>query len=204
MPYKNKTRRYRLVAAWMMALCFVISAGRLLVGFAPAVEPALTAAEINCAALNCRLDYHPNRLLSRIGERAFDVDPHRVQETLDTGQARLLIAGAGLIPAIPSALMFLALGFAFRNMRARSGFAAAARWLRRAALFALLAVATAPVASTMIATALSPITTGRQQLFIFFDLPQFLWGLMVAGSAWVAVWLLEQTLAARRQLEEIV
>ncbi|HYD13510.1 MAG TPA: hypothetical protein VEC11_11755 [Allosphingosinicella sp.] len=204
MTQKIKNRRFRLVASWMMRLCFVISVGRLLAGFAPAIEPALTTGEINCASLSCVIDYDPRRLLARAGGPAFNADPHRIEQVVSTPQARSLIAGAGVIVAIPSALMFLALGFAFRNMRAGSGFVLAARWLRRAALFALLAVLLGPVASTMIATALSPLSAGSQQLIIFFDFPQFLWGLMVAGSAWVAVWILEQALAARRRLEEIV
>ena len=200
----SKNRRFRLVASWMMTLCFVVGIGRLLVGIAPAVEPALATGEINCTFWSCGLEYDPRRLDARVGAPAFDADPHRVAQTLATREARLLFAGAGLIQAIPSALMFLAFGFAFRNMRARSGFVTAARWLRRAALFALLAVLLGPVASTMIATALSPVTTGSQQLFIVFDMPQFFWGLMVAGSAWVAVWILEQALVTRRQLDEIV
>ena len=205
MPQNARRRRFRLVAAWMMALCFLVAAGRLVVGAAPALDPALAAGGIDCTFWSCRLERDPRRLLARVGAEAPAAHaPEAVASLIAAPPARTLIAASALVAAIPTALMFAALGFAFRRLRAPGRFAEAAAWLRRAAMFALLAVALRPVATTLLATAMSPLTTGRRQLFVYFEAPEFLWGLMLAGSAWVAVWVLEQALAAERELEEIV
>ena len=197
-------RRFRTVAAWMMALCFLVAAGRLLIGAAPALDPTLAAAGIDCTFAGCRLDRDPRRLLARLGEPPPAAGPEAVAQIFARPEARALVTAAALVAAIPVALTFAAFGFAFRRLRARGRFVEAAAWLRRAAAFALLGVALRPVATTLLATALSPLVTGRRQLFILFEAPEFLWGLMLAGGAWVAVWVLEQALAAERELEGYV
>jgi hypothetical protein len=69
---------------------------------------------------------------------------------------------------------------------------------------AIAGVVLQPVAATLRATALSPVSTGEQQLFLMFDGGDFLWGIMLAGTAWVVVWTLEQAVKSERDLAEIV
>jgi hypothetical protein len=109
-----------------------------------------------------------------------------------------------VISALPWALMFLFLGLAFRAVRQRRAFPIAARWLRGAALSALIGSMLEPVAATMRATALSPLIEGERTLFLRFDASDTFWGVMVAGTAFVAVWVLERALASERELAKIV
>jgi hypothetical protein len=48
------------------------------------------------------------------------------------------------------------------------------------------------------------VTTDRQQLIIAFNGSPFFWGLLLAGTVWVAVWALEQGRLAQAELAEIV
>jgi hypothetical protein len=201
----RRARRLRRVATMMMVLCFAVAAGRLITGALPIADPRLAAAGVTCTFWQCAIDASPLRLLPQEGGRPQMVAPStRLADVLEQGEARTLIAAASLASAIPTALMFLALGLAFRAVARRRDFAAATRWLRRAAVAAMVAVAAQPVAATLRATALSPVSTGEQQLFLMFHGGDFLWGIMLAAAAWVAVWALEQAVKSERELAEIV
>lgn len=202
---KKSRRSYAKVAAWMMTLCVVVAACRIAFGLAPALDPSLSSAEISCTFWHCELDRDPRRLLAELGgPPLINTDPQRVEDVIAETPARLLIGAAGLVRALPWAAMFLFLGFAFRSIRQRRGFADASGRLRAAALAALVASFLEPVAATMRATALSPLLVGQRQFFFLFDASDVLWGVMVAGTAFVVVWVMEQALATERELAKIV
>jgi hypothetical protein len=202
---KKKRARYAAVAAWMMMLCLAVGVGRLALALGPALDPSLSAAEISCSLWYCELDNDPRLLLGEFGgPPLMSTDLQRVVDVISEPSARLLIGAAGIVQALPWAAMFLLLALAFRSIRQRGSFADAAARLRSAALAALIGTLLEPVASTLRATALSPILTGERQLYFFFNGRDVFWGVMVAGTAFVVVWVLDRALAAERELAEIV
>lgn len=208
MPQKGKSRRHRRlrrVAGLMMVLCLLVGGGRLITGALPMFDPKLAAAEVTCTFWQCSIDRSPLLLLPQQGGSPQMVsDMASLEEVVAQPLARSLIAAGALTSALPTALMFLALALAFRSIGRRRDFAGATIWLRRGAVAAMAGVALQPLAATLRATALSPISTGEQQLFLMFDGGDFLWGSMLAGTAWVVVWTLEQAVRAERDLAEIV
>jgi hypothetical protein len=201
---KKRSVRVRRVATLMGLLCFVVAGGRLLTGAAPMVDPTLAGAHVTCTFWQCELVRDPARLIADTNQRSGPVDDEAIRRLMVQPPGRPLIAAGSLTAAIPASLMFLFLALAFRAVGSRRDFAAAARWLRRAAVAAMVLAFAYPVAATLRATALSPITTGKQQLYLMFNGGDFLWGIMLAASAWVAVWALEQGLRSERALAEIV
>lgn len=204
-PSKKRKPSFRAVAAGMMTLCLAIAAFRLALGLAPALDPSLSSAEISCTFWTCELDRDPRRLLAELGgPPLINTAPERVRDIIAEPAARALIGAAGLVRALPWAAMFLFLGLAFRSVRQRRTFAEAAARLRTAALAALAAAVLEPVAATMRATALSPILLGERQFFFLFDASDVVWGVMVAGTAFVVVWVLERAQTTERELAKIV
>lgn len=206
MVYSRKRRPFHsVVAAWMTGLCLAIAAGWLSVGIAPAVDPSLSAAELSCTFWSCELDRDPRRLLAELGgPPLIGMDRRRVEQIVMETPARVLIGAAGIVLALPWAAMFLFLGLAFRSVRRRRTFADAAARLRAAALAALVAAFLEPVAATMRATALSPLLLGERQLFFLFDASSVAGGVMVAGTAFVVIWVLERALATERELAKMI
>jgi hypothetical protein len=208
MPQKKKlshTRLLRRVGGMMMVLCLLVGGGRLVTGALPIFDPTLASAEVTCTFWECAIDRSPLRLLPQEGGRPRMVSDMAVlEEVVDQPLARTLIAAGALTSALPTALMFLALALAFRSIGRNRNFSKAATWLRRGAVAAIAGVVLQPVAATLRATALSPVSTGEQQLFLMFDGGDFLWGIMLAGTAWVVVWTLEQAVKSERDLAEIV
>jgi|GEM_PF-5371667 len=188
-----------------MVLCLLVGGGRLITGALPILDPKLASAEVTCTFWRCAIDRSPLRLLPQEGGRPrMTSDMAFLEEVVDRPLARSLIAAGALTSAVPIALMFLALALAFRSVGRKRDFSEAAKWLRRGAAAAITAVVLQPLAATLRATALSPVSTGEQQLFLMFDGGDFLWGIMLAGTAWVVVWTLEQAVKSERDLAEIV
>jgi hypothetical protein len=189
----------------MAAVCFTSAAAMLAMSIAPAIDPRLTAAEMSCTFWYCAVEIEPMRLLAdAAGAIPLEANGQRLEEALSAPLGRSLFAVAGFAASLPWALMFLYLGLGFRAARKRAGLDAAATRLRRAALAALAGACLAPVATTLRATAMTPALPGGQQLFIWFDASGVFWGLLIAGTAYVAIWVIEQALAAQRQLAAII
>lgn len=206
MPKRKKWKtRYAAVAAWMMILCLAVGVGRLALALGPALDPSLSAAAVNCSFWSCEVDNDPRLLLAEFGgPPLMDRDPQGVVDVISEPTARVLIGAAGFVQALPWAAMFLLLASAFRSVRQRRTFADAAARLRSAALAALVGSLLEPVASTLRATALSPLLVGERQFYFFFNGRDVFWGVMVAGTAFVVVWVLDRALAAERELAKIV
>ena len=200
--------RLRLICGVMAALYLIVAAGRLAVAALPLIAPPLMAATINCQPVRCWVETDPVRLVEVGGsEQQVRSASRRAQldAMLATPRVRAMLFAGAVLGAVPSSLIFLFLASAFRRFARGEGFdGRASASLRRAAAAALAAVFVQPIADTIRATALSPVSTGRQQLFIAFDGGPFFWGLLLAGAVWVAMWALEQGRLAQAELAKIV
>jgi hypothetical protein len=189
----------------MMVLCFMVAAGTLVRGVLPAADPRLASAGVTCSFWHCELDDSPLRLLPQEGGRPLLlIDAAALDGVVDRPQARILIATGALAAALPAAWMFLSLALAFRSFRRRRDLSQAVRWLRAAALGAFAGVVLRPLADTLRATALSPASTGEQQIYLMFEGGNFLWGMIITGAVLVAVRALEQSIRSEQALAEIV
>ena len=204
----DKARRLRLVCFILAGVYLAVAAGRLAIGLAPLAEPAASTARIHCQPMRCWTDLDPVRLLEPVARDAVQRDPAgpaRLSALLERPGVRATLAAGEALRAVPAVLLYLFLALAFRQFARGHGMPRAAiPWLRRAAGAALLAVLVQPVADTLRMTALSPVAIGRQQWHVAFNGGPFLWGLLLAGAVWVAVWALEQAGAVEAELAEIV
>jgi len=203
---KSKTKAICLA---LTLLYLGVAFGRLATGFLPLVDPALSTAEISCASQGCRVDTRPARLLP-MGESEAAALTQGARARLDAklrepGIRRILFL-AEMLRAVPSFLLFVGLAMAARHFaREWTLGAGALAWLRRAAVAALAAVLAEPLADTIRATALSPIITGGAgELFLVFDVPAFLSGLLLAGAAWLSVWAFYHVRQVETELAQIV
>ena len=202
---RSRAKSLRRLASLMMILCFAIAGGRLITGAVPIFDPGMAAAEVTCSYLDCSINRSLPRLLPHEDGRP-QVAPEApdIESVIGQPLQRVLIASGALASALSWSLMFLALGLALRALGRRRDLAASIPWLRRAALAAMASVAIEPIAATLRATALSPVSTGRQQIYIMVDVPDLLWGIMVTGTLWVVILAFEQALKSERELAEIV
>ena len=202
-----KGKRVRLVCGAMAALFLCIAGGRLIAAASPLVSPAFVTTRIYCQPVHCWTDSDAVRLLGPEEREAVTHDPAKRQSLdalLARTDTRIWLLAAEAARGLPAALLFLFLALGLRGL-GRGGFdRAAVIWLRRAAAAALAAVLAQPVADTLRATALSSVTTGRQQLFIAFNGGPFFWGLLLAGGVWVCVWALEEAREVEGELAAIV
>ena len=171
-------------------------------------DPLWTATELHCRDGRCdwvvdplslpaSIDHVPladrPRLAAAIGARVASPAGHR-----------LLFASA-LARTLPSVALFWTLTFALLSLGRTAGTdPSAIRWLRRAATSAALLALAKPLADSLQATAVASAMgeTGVLRLSIVgSDVPL---DLLLAGTAWVAAWAIEQGMRARAELTEYV
>jgi hypothetical protein len=115
-----------------------------------------------------------------------------------------MMFGAEMLRAISAAILFFSLAMVSRAFGRGAGFAGTLQWLRRAAMAALAWVVVQPLADSIRATSLAPLTSGREQLHVMFNGGPFLWGVLLAGAVWMSVWALEQARLTEIELGTIV
>jgi hypothetical protein len=202
-----RAKRLRRVCGVMAALFLCVAAGRLIAAASPAVDPAFVTTGFFCQPWRCWSQADPVRLLAAEEREAVAHDPARqraLTALLVTPRTRATLAAAEAVRGLPAAFLFLALALGLRRLAAGGIAGGAVPWLRRAAAAALATVVAQPFADTLRATALSPITTGRQQLYIAFNGGPFFWGLLLAGGVWIFVWALDEAREAEGELAAIV
>ena len=205
MQGNKKMGSYRTVASITAVACFIGAAAMLAASIAPAIDPRMTAAQISCTFWHCAVEIDLMRLLAEAaGAIPIPADEQLLEGAFSAPLGRFMFAAAGFAASLPWALMFIYLGFGFRSARMRGGLDAAAGRLRQASLAAVAGTCLAPVAATLRATAMTPAIEGGQQLFIWFDVNGVFWGFLIAGAIYMAVWVIEQAVAAQRQLAAIV
>lgn len=190
-----------------MAIFLAVALGKLVAGVLPLVDPALSSLKIYCRLDGCWPETDPLHLLpprSLQGGPLSDAQVVGIRLVLDTLRARAFMFAAEFVRALPAIALFLSLAFTARAMARGQGFVALIVWLRRAAVSAFVLVFAEQVANTLRATALSPVLLGRESIAVSLSGGPFLWGILLTGAAWMAVWALEQARAAEIELAEIV
>jgi hypothetical protein len=183
-----------------------VGAARLGSSLLPLIDPLLSTARLDCDP--CRLRTDPVLLLDQTEARqkAWQTPGRERQiiEQISKPKVRLMLFVAQVVRALPFFVMFLALAMALRSF-AQAGFnPAAVRWIRRAALGAIVWTLAEPVAMSIRWTALSPITHGRDSVHLVLGGNELILGTLIAGAAWVVGWALEEALGMQRDLEEYV
>jgi hypothetical protein len=191
----------------MAALFLCVAVGRLIAAASPIVAPAFVTTHVYCQPFRCWSEADEVALLGPEDREAVAHDSAKrgaLTTLLASPGTRAWLAAAEAVRGLPAVSLFLFLALGLRRL-ADGGFDwGAVVWLRRAAGAALVTVLAQPVADTLRATALSPVTTGRHQLFISFNGGPFFWGLLLAGGVWICVWALEEARRVRSELAEIV
>lgn len=204
-PGKRATR-FRLVCYSLAMLLLAIGIARLAASALPLVDPLLTTARYECNPCVIRTD--PVLLLepdtARVQAWRTPGTAERIVDRIARPEIKLMLALAHAARGIPFFVMFLGLALALRSL-ARAGFnAGAVRWIRRAALGAVVWTIAQPVSMSIRWTALSPITHGRELRHVVFGGDDLVLGILIAGAAWVAAWALEEALVMQRDLEGYV
>ena len=204
----RRSRKLRLICGTLAALYLAVAAGRLAAVALPLIAPRLSVAKIVCTPVRCWVEADSVDLVDGTRRQEHLHSPARrvqLDDLLAEPGVRGMLSIGALLRAMPSSFLFLFLALAFRRFARGEGFdGRAAASLRHAATAAVVAVLVQPFADSIKVTALSPVTTGQQQLIIAFNGSPFFWGLLLAGTVWVAVWALEQGRLAQAELAEIV
>ncbi|QPQ55869.1 hypothetical protein IC614_04595 [Allosphingosinicella flava] len=203
----NLAHRARLFCLAMMMLFFAVAAGKLVAGFLPLADPALSTLKVYCRIDMCWPETDPMRLLPPRSLQAGSLPEAqlvRLPEVIRTPRARNLMFAAEFVRSLPGIFLFVSLALASRAIAAGAGFSAIMGWLRRAAISAFVLVLAQQIANTLRATALSPVLLGREGLSVWLSGGAFLEGILLTGAAWMSVWALEKARRAEIELAEIV
>ena len=190
----------------MSLLFFAVGAGRLALGALPLFAPQLSTFTVRCDP--CVFDADPVMLIEPESVRHQIRDaPSRVAELnahIAQPRVKILLGLSSMLTAIPFFVVFVGMAMALRHLAAVGFNASAIRWIRRAALAALVWTVAQPVSASIRWTALSEITHGRTLRHINLDFTSLVFGIIVSGAVWLLVWALEEALEMRRDLEEYV
>ncbi len=203
----GRAQRLKSICAVMMVICLAVAFTRLAFGVLPLINPALTTGQIICEDDGCRFDANSLRLLPDGEREAVAISPSRRQqldELIQSSRARLMLFASEAIRAVPAFLLFYGLAMVSRMLARGSGYGKAIPWLRRSADFAIVSVLARPLADTFRDSAVSSVTLGTESFFFSFDARSFVWGLLLAGAVWMALWVLDQARLVESELAEIV
>ncbi len=200
----DRMNRLRRVCLAMTAVCVLAAGARVLSVAVAALDPRLSAPALTCSGVGCSLGSRLISFLPATQKAAAWRDagaPQKLAARAAEPKPRLLLIGAGVLDALPAALVFLTLAMAFRRFARGAIFGGRAIiWLRRAALAGAASALASPVAASLRATALTPALTGREQIVLVVSAEQVLAGLFLAAVLWVAVWALEEGRSVREDL----
>jgi hypothetical protein len=201
----TKARRLRTVCNLLAAFLLIVALRQLVDPVLTAIDPLLGTAELNCSP--CAYETDPIRLLDRPlrdeGWAAPDVAA-KILERLESPRVRGLLLLSSIAAALPLSLAFVFLALALRSF-VGSGFrSGAARWLRWTAGAAVLWAAMGPVSRGLGALALDAVFTGADQIRLPVDFYHLARGLMMAGAALAAVWVLQEGAEQQDDLEQYV
>ena len=201
-----RTTRFRLICQGLAAFFLLVAVTRLAVSFFPIVDPLLTLPAIGCE--ECSYQRDPVTLLEpqSARKRAWQTPgaAERIVQRLEEPKVRLMLVSAHLIRALPFFLVFGALAMALRSLAQKRFSSDAIRWLRRAAFASIVWALGHPIAQSVLWTAFSPITHGRELSHIVLDVSSVVWPVLLSGAVWVCVWALEEAMALQQDLEEYV
>lgn len=119
-------------------------------------------------------------------------------------KVRSSLAAAQAIQLLPFLTVFFALAMAFRTMALGGLAGPALRWLRRSALASIFLILADPVAQSIRWTVFSPVIHGREHLIVLADPTRMLWLILLSFAVWASVWIIEEAVVLRQDLEEYV
>jgi hypothetical protein len=202
----NQPRRFKAVCRALALLFLIVGAGRLAWSVATWANPLYGAAVITCEP--CTVETDPVRLLgseqARINAWRTAGSDARIRERVQVPKVRGMLLAAELIRGIPLSLLFVSLAFALNSLASAGFNERAVRWLRRAALAGIFWVLGHPLAESIRATAMSPVTHGVEGPQVVLAITPVFWAAMVVGATWICLRAMEEALAFRRDLEEII
>lgn len=203
----KREQRLRSICTVMMVVYFAVAITRLAFGILPLINPALTTGQVICEPVGCRFDANSLRLLPN-GERetvaVSSVRRHQLDELIKGSRTKLMLFASEAVRALPAFFMFYGLAMVSRVFARGGGYGEAIPWLRRSAGFAIVSVLTQPLADTFRDSAVSSVTRGTESFFFSFDARSFVWGMLLAGAVWMALWVLNQARLVESELAEIV
>lgn len=182
-----------------MAMPFVIVAA----GVTPGASPYCGGGD------GCVWHAQPSLLLSeetRIEIAASPAAQRRFDAYAARGDVRIGLALSDAVDTVPFALLVLSVGMALRRLggAARDALPQALRWLRRAAVAAIAWSLLQPVYDSLVETILSPGTPDGPTIMPSIYLGGIASPLLLAFAAYAAVWALEASLRAQRDLDGFV
>lgn len=202
----HRTSRFRTACRLTAALFIAVAAARLLLSALPLIDPLLATAQLACDPCGVRTD---PVLLLEIGSeqrRAWQTPGtgERIVELIRTPSVRLMLFLAEVVRSLPIVILFLSLAVALRRL-ASGGFSLGAiRWLRRAALAAIVWTLSLPVSQSLRSTALSPVTSGMQTLNLHIRVGDLILPALLAIAVWICVWALEEAVTIRKDLDDYI
>jgi hypothetical protein len=205
--FMTRAQRFRAVCNALAALFLIVAVGRLATAALPLVDPILSTASFTCGP-PCRIETDPVLLLEpQAARKAAWQTPGAAKSIAAHARlpkTRAMLFASELVSTLPFFVLFLGLALAMRSF-GRSGFnLGALRWLRRSAVASVVLALVQPVAESIHWTAFSRVTHGSEVTQLVFSSGELIAGILLSGAVWVCVWVLDQALALKTDLEEYV
>ena len=196
----TRISRFRTVCRSVFLLLMIILLVRLAAALVPPLNPLAGEPIWGCDL--CELRQDVVRLTPPEVERQA-LDRLFVARLAMPGVSSMMRA-AQAVQLLPFVAVFFCLAMAFRSMAAGGLTRPALRWLRRSALATTLLILADPISQSIRWTAFSPVIHGREHMIVSAEPARMLWLILLWGGMWAFVWILEEAVMLRRDLEEYV
>lgn len=196
-----KTRFFGLqFACWAMVVLCVVAAPLATFSRMQLIRrPAAYASSVSCIYVVCRKTLDVGGSTGRSQVPAEGEIRSALEARLRAPEARRLLASAEFVRMVAELAFLFTLGVALSRLALDGVFERrTVRWLRRAAVVALISAVAEPVAFGLQRTALAPVLTGGLELN--FNGNDVFDGLFFAAAASVVAWALEDGLRKRDEL----
>ena len=200
--------RLRRKCRTVMIICLLLAAARLADAMIPFFHPiGWSSWRVSCVYSLCewRLDNAallPPALDASENERPEVID--FLKQHANLPKVRVWLVGAELLRLVPELLFLLSLGLGFLYLGRGEVFGLKTiRWLRRAAVAALLFVIVQPAIMVMhMVILLAPLTRvyANHEVTVYVPIGEILFGLFLASSTWIIAFALD---AGRRKQDEL-
>ena len=192
----------------MALLCGGIAAVVLIEMILLVFDPLWSVTNVQCSPSGCNLSFDLLRLLGP-APRPASIDIPAIEATLQAGiqenKNAALLAIAEIIKLLPRFAFYIVLGGAMLQFRDPKQFNhGAIRWLRYAAIAAIVIVLSNPLALSVRETVIQSILgngDGLRLSIVGSDLP---FDIFLVGILWVSIWALEEGRRVQNELAEYV
>ena len=204
----NRISRLKFICSMMALLCGGIAVVVLIEMILPIFNPLWSVTNIQCTPSGCNLSFDVLRFLGPTA-RPTSIDIPAVEAILQAGiqenRNAALLAIAEIIKLLPRFTFYIVLGCAMLQFRDPKQFNhGAIRWLRYAAIAAIVIVLSNPLALSVRETVIQSILgngDGLRLSIVGSDLP---FDIFLVGILWVSIWALEEGRRVQNELAEYV